>query len=75
MIESPSSIGFPLRELENMSTNPSLVPEEASRIDIGEDYEVQFWSKELGVSQEHLRELVEKHGAFAETVRKAIYGH
>jgi hypothetical protein len=47
-------------------------PQDAARINVEEDYEVQYWTKELGVNEERLRELVKKHGVSAEVVRAAI---
>ena len=46
-------------------------PADRARINIQEPYEVEYWSKELGVSPERLRELVAKHGVMAADVRKA----
>jgi Protein of unknown function (DUF3606). len=36
-------------------------PADRFRINIHEAYEVEYWSKELGISPERLRELVTKH--------------
>jgi len=47
-------------------------PADRARINIHELYEVEYWSKELGVSPERLRELVAKHGVLAADVRKAL---
>ena len=47
-------------------------PGDRARINIHEPYEVEYWSKELGVSPERLRELVAKHGVLAAEVRKAL---
>lgn len=46
-------------------------PQDASRINVNEDYEVRYWTKELGVSEDRLRELVKEHGTSAEKVRAA----
>ena len=42
------------------------------RINVHEDYEVQYWSKELGVTPEELKQTVEKVGGMASDVRKAL---
>ena len=42
------------------------------RINVHEDYEVQYWSKELGVTPEKLKQTVEKVGVMASDVRKAL---
>jgi hypothetical protein len=47
-------------------------PADRARINIQESYEVEYWSKELGVSAVRLRELVAKHGVIAADVRKAL---
>jgi hypothetical protein len=46
-------------------------PQDAARINVNEDYEVQYWTKELGVSKERLKELVKTHGVSADAVRAA----
>jgi hypothetical protein len=47
-------------------------PQDASRISLNEDYEVQYWTKTLGVSKERLAELVRQHGNSADKVRQAL---
>jgi hypothetical protein len=47
-------------------------PQDAARINVNEDYEVQYWTKDLGVSRERLEQLVKDHGVSAEAVRKAL---
>jgi hypothetical protein len=46
-------------------------PADRARISIHEDYEVEYWLKEFGISPAKLRELVGKHGVMAADVRKA----
>jgi hypothetical protein len=41
-------------------------------ISLEEDYEVRYWTKALGVSEDRLRELVTKHGHSAEKIREAL---
>lgn len=43
-----------------------------ARINVNEAHEVQYWTKELGVTPERLRELVAQHGVMAADVRRAI---
>ncbi|MDW5266958.1 MULTISPECIES: DUF3606 domain-containing protein [Acidobacteriaceae] len=50
-------------------------PADRARINVNEDYEVAYWTKELGVSSDRLRELVAKHGVMAADVRKALGKH
>ena len=41
-----------------------------TRINLNEDYEVRYWTKALGVTEERLRELVREHGNSAEKIRE-----
>jgi hypothetical protein len=43
-----------------------------TRINLNEDYEVRYWTKALGVTEERLRELVREHGNFADKIREAL---
>lgn len=47
-------------------------PQDSSRINVNEDYELQYWTKELGISEERLRQLVKDHGVSADAVRSAF---
>jgi hypothetical protein len=47
-------------------------PRDAARINVNEGYEVEYWTKELGVSKERLQELVRDHGVSADAVRGAL---
>jgi Protein of unknown function (DUF3606) len=47
-------------------------PQDRNRISLSEDYELRYWTKELGVSEERLRELVRQHGNSAEKIREAL---
>ena len=42
------------------------------RINVKEDYELRYWTKELGVTPEKLKQTVEKVGVMAIDVRKAL---
>jgi hypothetical protein len=42
------------------------------RINVHEDYELRYWTKELGVTPEKLKQTVEKVGVMATDVRKAL---
>jgi hypothetical protein len=46
--------------------------QDRSRINLSEDYEVRYWTEELGVSRERLEELVRQHGNSAAKIREAI---
>jgi hypothetical protein len=47
-------------------------PQDASRINLQEDYEVRYWTQELGVSEAMLRQLVERHGPAASKIRRQL---
>lgn len=42
------------------------------RINVNEDYELQYWTKALGVSADELRAAVDAVGPVAESVRKHL---
>jgi len=50
-------------------------PADRARINVNEDYEVAYWTKELGVTSDRLKDLVAKHGIMAADVRKALGKH
>jgi Protein of unknown function (DUF3606) len=43
-----------------------------SKINMHEDFEVRYWTKELGVSRDELQRTVDKVGNSAAAVRKEI---
>ena len=43
-----------------------------NRINLQEDYEVQYWTQTLGVSAEELRKAVEAVGSTADAVRRHL---
>jgi hypothetical protein len=47
-------------------------PQDASRINIHEDYEVAYWAKKFGVTKDELKAAVSKVGVSAEAVAKAL---
>jgi hypothetical protein len=42
------------------------------RINIHEPFELESWSKRLGITPEELRKLVGRHGVMAADVRRAL---
>jgi hypothetical protein len=42
------------------------------RINVGESYEVTYWTKELGVNEARLKRLVAENGPMVEDVKKAL---
>ncbi len=49
-------------------------PQDAKRINVNEDYELQEWSKKFGVSAEKLRAAVKQVGTSADAVEKHLKG-
>ncbi|SEB98599.1 DUF3606 domain-containing protein [Terriglobus roseus] len=47
-------------------------PADRARINVNESYELEYWTKELGVSAAKLRELVKEHGVMASKIRQEI---
>jgi hypothetical protein len=43
-----------------------------SRIDMSEDYEVSYWTKELGVQRGDLARLVKEHKGSVDKIRAAL---
>jgi Protein of unknown function (DUF3606) len=43
-----------------------------SEINMHEDYEVKYWTKELGVTREQLQKAIDKVGNSAPAVRKEL---
>lgn len=52
---------------KNATGNP-----DRQRISLSEDYEVRDWSKKFGVSEERLRQAVEKVGNQADDVEREL---
>jgi hypothetical protein len=56
-----------------MADDPkSRGPEDRSRINLSEPYEVQYWADKFDVSKERLGEVVLKVGHSVEAVRRAL---
>ena len=47
-------------------------PQDSSKINVNEPYELQYWTKELGVSGDKLKETVSRVGTGAAAVKKAL---
>lgn len=47
-------------------------PQDASRINIHEDYEVEYWTKKFGVSRAELEAAVKKAGVSANAVAREL---
>jgi len=56
-----------------MSDDKTLrAPQDASRVAMGEDYEVQYWTEKFGVSRERLQQAVDAVGNGAEAVKEYL---
>lgn len=49
-------------------------PRDADRVNVNEDYEVRYWTKRWGVSEQELRTAVKRVGVMAKDVAKALGG-
>ena len=47
-------------------------PQDRSRIAMGEDYEVEYWTRKFGVSSEELQKAVHAVGNSAEAVEQRL---
>ena len=47
-------------------------PQDRSRINVHEEWEVRYWTQELGVTKEKLTELVKEVGPSVNAVRQRI---
>ena len=48
--------------------------QDRNRISLGEEHEVKYWTKELGVSREQLQEAVKSVGNTVQKVREHLKG-
>jgi Protein of unknown function (DUF3606) len=80
----PTQIGSLIRTFETHARSPiwkesamaddktNRGPQDRSRVSLSEDYEVRYWTKELGVSKDELARLVQQHGNSVEKLRQAL---
>lgn len=47
-------------------------PPDSKRINVNEDHEISYWTKELGVTKSKLMEIVGRVGTSVEAVRKEL---
>lgn len=56
-----------------MSDNKSKTGSpDRDRINLSEDYEVQYWTKELGISEKELRDVIQEVGNTSKAVREHL---
>jgi len=47
-------------------------PQDRARINVNEDHELRYWTKELGVSEQQLKEAVKAVGVAVEAVKEHL---
>lgn len=47
-------------------------PQDSSRVNIHEPYEVEYWTKHFGVTKEQLKQCVQKVGPMVHDVKKCL---
>jgi hypothetical protein len=47
-------------------------PRDGDRVNVNEDYEVRYWTKKWGVTEQQLRDAVKRVGVMARDVEKAL---
>ena len=47
-------------------------PQDATRINVHESWELKYWTEELGVTEQELRDAVQQVGPMAKDVRKHL---
>jgi len=47
-------------------------PADGKRINVNEDYEVRYWTKEFGISEDTLRDAVKRVGPVVDDVRAEL---
>ena len=47
-------------------------PRDRTRVNVNEDWELRYWSKELGATPEQLREAVDQVGTSVDKVREHV---
>jgi len=55
-----------------MDDKKKTAPQDADRVNVNEDYEVQYWSTKWGVSAEALKAAVAKAGPMADNVAREL---
>ena len=55
-------------------TTKTYAGSKTGRINVNEDYELQYWSEKFGVSRDELRQAVQKVGVSPEAVERELKG-
>jgi hypothetical protein len=67
-----SGTDFQSGNTENADESNNPGAQGPSRISLSEHQEIRRWTETLGVSREHLEELIHKHGDSAEKIREIL---
>jgi hypothetical protein len=59
-------------KFEMPDNRPQRAAQDRGRINLGEEYEVEYWTKTLGVSRARLAEVISKVGDGVEAVRREV---
>ena len=70
--DSTSTRGPFLEDVKMGDDKSKTAPQDASKINVHEDYEVRYWTKHFGVSEDKLKDAVQKVGISADAVKKAL---
>ncbi len=62
----------PLRRKRMPDDKSKTRPQDASKINVHEKYEVEYWTKHLGVTPEKLKDAVNKVGVSVKEVKKHL---
>ncbi len=57
---------------ENADERSNPGAQDGSRISLSDHQEIRRWTETLGVSREHLEQLIQKHGPSAEKIREIL---
>ena len=63
---------FTTREETMADSKTNRGEPDRSRVNLSEDYEVSYWTKEFGVTRNVLQRLVQEHNGSVEKIRAAL---
>jgi hypothetical protein len=67
-----NDVDFQNESGENADQRNNPGAQDRSRISLSDHQEIRRWTESLGVSREHLEELIHKHGDSAEKIREVL---
>ena len=63
----------PVRRLIRMADDKTKThPQDATRINVNEEYELRYWTKRFGVTEERLKEIVKRVGPSVSAVEAEV---